>query len=227
MLSKNYSYFLIPFKIENIDKRKRQILSKEYNLTDISDRMYMMNMVRDRWRKKSIEKIEKKYYNFDLQIEKSIYEYVCHVRVRGRRVKKLNNELRFKTYREWKSYVRGKYENFESDRLIEFSRYLNQRIRSIKPNHEYKSIAVTVVLTVAFTKWMEALLNTHGDLSGMLSTCEVANLLAVVAFIGALFEYLIFYTWNYLFGDSMDENFYLDYKEIIDEIIEEKLKNIY
>lgn len=49
--------------------------------------------------------------------------------------------------------------------LMEFSRYLNQCMRNIKPEHEYGNIIAAVVMTVGVTKLFEFMLTPPVDLS--------------------------------------------------------------
>lgn len=68
-----------------------------------------------------------------LIIEQSIYYYVCCIKGKGRALRKLDKELEFELYLEWKQYIFDKYKS------IEFSRYLNQKIRNIKSDYEYRN----------------------------------------------------------------------------------------
>lgn len=173
--------------------------------------------------KRTLEYIGERWHNFDFKLEQSIYYYVCCLRGRGRTLRKLDKELKFESYQEWKQYIWDKYKSVDKDKLIEFSRYLNHRIRIIKPDHEYRNIVITVILTLVFTKLAQMDLNTKinfSDISGLVMFMLGISIIIIIL----LLSLVIFQTFLPILNDSVEENFLKDYKEIIDEIICDKEK---
>lgn len=180
------------------------------------------NMIKHKKNRKTLKEIGKRWYDFDFGLERNIYCYLCCIRVKSRKLRKLNKELKFESYQQWNKYVRNKYENFNKDILIEFSRYLNQEIRNVRPDHEYWIIAATVVLTVILTGLFDKVLNLKISFDGIsvISVIVVIFLLELLVAIPIIF--VIFQTMIPIIDSSVDENFLRDYKEIIDQLITEK-----
>lgn len=172
--------------------------------------------------KKDINEIGHKCYDFDFEQEKTIYCYLCCIHVKNKNIRKLSDELKFDMYQQWKDYVYNKYKDYKSSRLIEFSRYLNNRIRNISPCKEYLNIIFSCYITVAFTIICDRFLQFY------LSTTEVHNtshniisiVVTVVAFVG--FYNIIKVPCIPIIDNNIEENLFRDYKEIIDEIISVK-----
>lgn len=179
-------------------------------------------MIKFRKNKKTLKLIGKRWYDFDFVLERNIYCYLCCIRVKSRKLRKLNKELKFESYQQWNKYVRNKYEKFDKDSLSEFSRYLNQGIRNVRPDHEYWIIAATVILTVILTGLCDIFLKLKISFDGLsvISLIVVSFLLEFFMVIPIIF--VIFQTIKPIFDSSVDENFLKDYKEIIDVIITEK-----
>lgn len=173
--------------------------------------------------KKTLEKIGKKWHNFDLKSEKTIYCYLCCIRVGKCKLRKLDYDLRFESYLQWKKYVAYKYQNFDIDELIEFSRYLNQRIRIIKPSHEYLVITITAVISALFTRLIDSYANMQIDSINL----SMVNIIRIVLFLILIFIIVLFFAIQMLMPilqNDVEKNFLSDYKEIIDEMINEKIR---
>lgn len=183
-------------------------------------------MIKFRKNKKTLKLIGKRWYDFDFGLERNIYCYLCCIRVKSRKLRKLNKELKFESYQQWNKYVRNKYEKFDKDSLSEFSRYLNQGIRNVRPDHEYWIIAATVILTVILTGLCDIFLKLKISFDGLsvISLIVVSFLLEFLVVIPIIF--VIFQTIKPIIDSSVDENFLKDYKEIIDVIIMEKMKKL-
>lgn len=178
-------------------------------------------MINKRKSGRTLDNIGIRWYGFDFQLEKNIYCYLCSYKMKKRNLKKVNEKLRFVSYSQWKQYICTKYENYNSDELMEFSRYLNQRIRKIKPIREFIMILISVIITLVITKIFE-LIETIG-IDSVLSI--VIKGILVIAFIVIPFMFLLVDVFTHIQEDNIDEYFLKDYKEIIDEIIKSKSKN--
>lgn len=179
-------------------------------------------MIKYKKNKKTLKGIGKKWYGFDFELERNIYCYLCCIRVKNRELRKINKELKFESYKQWNTYVRNKYKNFDKDILIEFKRYLNQQIRNISPVHEYRNITATVVLTVFLTSLVDKLFSlkiSYEELSGI---SAIVAILVLELFVAIPMAFAIVQITKPIFESSVDVNFLRDYKEIIDELITEK-----
>lgn len=118
--------------------------------------------------KKSLKSIGKRWHDFDFKLEKNIYDYLCCVRTKRKIVRRLEKDnLKFESYYQRSQYIKNKYEKYDIARLLEFSRYLNQRMRLIKPIHEYWQIVTSVIITLVVTKFVEGAVSAKIDFSGL------------------------------------------------------------
>lgn len=172
--------------------------------------------------RKTLNVLGKTEYEFDFNLEKRIYMNLCHLHMKKREEKSLREELKFNTYKKWKNYVYTKYKNYDEDKLNEFSRYLNQRIRNIKPGHEYWNLLIPVIVTIFFAEGIDFLFEAEKILvqqSG--SGVEIFFLIYLLLFIGMTF-WIAWQTLVPIWNRNIEENILADYKEIIDSIINEK-----
>ena len=164
--------------------------------------------------KLSINKIGKDFYHFDYQQEEIIYKYVCCKRLKKKELEKINNNQRFDSYLQWEQYVFNKYKDFPKSKLVNFSRYLNQRIRDMKPFKEYILIVITVILTWFITAILTSLIK-GDDLSDLPSWGKIL-------YYSSAFIFIFYFICKMIIPineDNLEENLLLDYKEIIEEIL--------
>lgn len=180
---------------------------------------WLYNMKKGKRMKRSLDSIGKRWHEFDINLERNIYSYVCCAKMNGITTWRLDKNLKFETYQQWKNYIVNKYENVDKDMLVEFSRYLNQNVRNLKPTYEYWVIEATVVLTLASTKVIDIFLGTQMNFEEIYAfvAAFIFEILVVIFLI-----FVVFKTMKPLFDSNLDENFLRDYKEIIDEIIKRK-----
>lgn len=175
-------------------------------------------MPKNKRNRKTFEEIGEKWYEFDFQMEKAIYCYLCCNHVKKKLLRRLDDQLKFHSYQKWKQYIRDKYEKYNRDQLIEFSRYLNQKMRSIKPEREYFMLWIPVFATLVVTKLVDTIcmLNFQG-LNSILSFIIVDVIIIVCMLIP--FMCFVIKISKPIWNDNISENFLRDYKEIIDEMI--------
>ncbi len=168
--------------------------------------------------------VGKSRYKFEFNLEKNIYSNLCLCRIKKKELKKIENKLKFTTYSEWKHYIYNKYKDYDKEFLSEFSRYLNQGIRNIQPGREYLNLAIPIILTIVFTEFIERILEINNILSEFpLLICVIMiPILLIILFVP--FFYFIWNTLSPVWDNNIEENLFKDYKEIIDEILKEKLK---
>ncbi len=168
--------------------------------------------------KRTLDTIGKEEYNFDFQLEKDIYQNLCCIRIKKKVIKKLEQKnLKIYTYSEWKQYIYNKYKNYNEAQLLEFSKYLNQRIRNVKPFREVWDLFVTVIMTFVFVEGGKALI---GKLESFKSNDDI-----IIKYLIALIFIVITIFWVIRqviipkLDNDIEEHLYKDYKEIIDGMI--------
>lgn len=179
-------------------------------------------MSKQRKDRKTLNEIGKTEFEFDFYLERKIYMNLCHMHMKRRELMSLKEELRFSSYKGWKQYIYEKYENYSKDKLSEFSRYLNQRIRNIKPNREYWNLFIPVLLAFSLTECVKFLFETEEMVLNNSATEITVFWLIFVMTILAVLLFEIWQTITPIWKINMEENLFTDYKEIIDGILFEK-----
>lgn len=182
-------------------------------------------MIRDKKAGKNFDEIGKKWYNFDPETEKMIYRYLCCFRIKRNKLNTLHKDLRFDTYQQWKHYVCDKYSNYRNEELMEFSRYLNYERRLTISLNKYLEMIMPILISLLFAnsfgevcnKYFEIIKNTNLLYMVLLSCLGMVVIIFLI--------YQLIKTFYPMLENNIDENFYADYKEIIDEIVERKTKS--
>lgn len=75
------------------------------------------NMIINKKAGKTLDEIGKKRHDFNFKFEKAIYCYLCcnHSRIINWELRKLNSDLKFEEYRQWKNYICNKYQNYSKE----------------------------------------------------------------------------------------------------------------
>ncbi len=170
-------------------------------------------------RRMSMEKLGKEYYDFDFLEEKNIYKYLCRRHMKKNSIKKMDNNLKFETYEQWKRYIFNKYKDYQNEKLIEFSYFINQKIRDVKPRREFWNIIITIIVTLNVEKILEDISN----ISGTSILEKIGGVIALIVIIMVVVWFIIWITGR-IFDEADEENLYRDYKEVIDEMIEKNYK---
>lgn len=168
---------------------------------------------------RSLDCIGKRRYGFNFPLERDIYCYLCCVRMKKKYIKKLDTNLKFNSYCEWKQYVNNKYTNFNNEELIEFSRYLNQMSRNIKPGKEYWNLFIPVIMTIIIAKIFEIIWNRAFNSPDISLLIVAINSIILTFVVTSIMYFLVLQTFMPLWNESIRENMIKDYKEIIDEMI--------
>ena len=179
--------------------------------------------------KRTLDNIGIQKYDFDYIKQKDIYRCLCCAPGHKKVLKKLDKSLLFNSYNEWKQFIVEKYKDYDQLELIEFSRYLNQRLRNLEPVKEvwklYAAASITIVLEKViefFNRILVVVQDNSTSIYAIIAVCIVALgfILLIIVFI-----------WNFIspsWKDNFDKFLITDYREIIDEMIElkaEKMKN--
>lgn len=181
-------------------------------------------MIKNKKYKRSTIERGKRWYDFDFQLEKAIYDYLCCERVKKKMLRKLDEDQKFESYQQWKQYVLDKYQKLSAAKLTEFSRFLNQEIRDLKPSHEYWSIMGSALMAVIFTNVIDVALRTEVDFKGIPAWGIPIIIILIEIVIVLLVLFCIVQAMSPIFDNSASEGLLRDYKEIIDGIISEKDK---
>lgn len=166
---------------------------------------------------RSISKIGKRRYDFDFELELMIYRYLCCHRIKKRVLKKMDNKYKFGSYKQWKQYIHSKYEKYSLDELGEFSRYLNLKIREIKPLQQYWILMIPIVVTLAFSQLIQFFIKMYVEYSYDFFA-QIILFLSTI-FLGFIILIMIKPFLQSIFVEDFKINFLKDYKEIIDEMI--------
>ncbi len=171
----------------------------------------------------TLDKIGERRYEFDYQLEKNIYSYLCRYQRKKKNVYKLDTKLKFNTYQEWKKYICEKYSSYSQEELVEFSRFLNQKIRISSPTMTCYNLYIPICASFFIGYITDNLVTMKLDLSdlsflGALIYIFIWTLIFIAIILGIamlLFPTIFEPIWNH----DMDKNMFIDYKEIIDEML--------
>ena len=158
---------------------------------------------------------------FDLRQELHIYKYVCREKMNckeRKELKKNNKEHMYTTYAQWREYVEKKFGSYSKKELEEFSRYLNHRIRTNEPGKEYWNILISALMACVITVIMNGI---NEIISGQKMPSLLANSIYVcwgVSIVSITWFFTLKLSLGILWGENTNKNFYIDYKEIIDEM---------
>lgn len=175
---------------------------------------------------RDVNTIGKDNYGFEYRKEKNIYCHLCGINCNKKGVKRLAANEKMNTYSEWEQYVSKKYEEYPVQKLKEFSRYLNQRIRNLKPNQAYWNIILPILLTLIVTEGFNFLMNL-----GVIEQKESIIVSASVFFqmflayfivtlmVSGILIFLLVKVITPIWENHTEEKILEDYKEIIDNMI--------
>lgn len=164
----------------------------------------------------------KQNYDFDYSEELVIYKFLCGERITRKQYIKLekNKELIF-TYVDWEKRIKEKYSCYYIDILKEFSRYLNHRLRMNSPQKEY----INSVLSAVVASIIAGVLSQQSEILAGIGVSIYGFILELVVAVsmGIAGTYFVTKMLLGIFDDyTTKENFFRDYKEIVDNIIKEK-----
>lgn len=166
-------------------------------------------------------------YDFNFRHEINIYSYLYGTHTDIKIENELEEQLKFDYYNDWKKYIQNKYDSYDSEKLMEFSRYLEHRIGRGKPERGYWNIVISAIMSlvtmVVADKVFDMLrIETAG---GVISTILCYLIVAILIFIAfVLVAYIMIKLLIPLLDSNTKENFFIDYREIIESMVEEKVK---
>lgn len=178
-------------------------------------------MVKRKNRKSFIHENGVENYDFDFNKEIRRYLFFCGEQMTRKQWKLLKSDEKFYSYTEWKSYVKNKYSNYPVEGLREFSRYLNHRLRKTSPTREFISPCVSAICSCILTFHFTEIFNKEFDNLTMI--VGIITIFVIAACFSSNISWLVVKISELFFDNSIKENFFKDYKEIIDSIIKEKV----
>lgn len=174
--------------------------------------------------KRTLYMIGKEMYDFDMSEEIEIYFYVCCQKNMNKK-EKIKEEYKFNSYLSWRNYIIQKYKDWDIDRLINFSRFLNQLKRNKKAHLSICNMMLPVLFTIFLSSCFSFILNLDFKDVIVRNYIEfiILGIIIFVLIIFALFilAYMVKEIIEPVYSFDMEGNFYADYKEIVDDIIKE------
>lgn len=208
----SYQTWLIGFEYNYFEYAKAVDLVKEA----LYDQECSKRLEKKRWiislkRKNSLKENS---FDFKLELEIKIYKYLWYKKAKG-----LEKKYRFESYNKWKNYITNKYSGFSIERLQEFDRWLNQKIRLRKPNHEYSKACITALISCFFTILLDTYSSTIEAVEQMSIAVRMGGIVIVLIVIFCAVLFVTDKLYCFWFDDDVTIALYEDYKEIIDEMI--------
>ena len=176
-------------------------------------------------KRKNINHVGKENYDFEYESERDIYYYLCCRRIKRKRLKAMSENVMFDSYMQWKQYIYDKCADYPNEKLFEFSKYLNQRIRNIKPEREYFAIVCPIFLTLLLSQFPEIIEGLHKIELQDVPFSVVIFLVIFTCMMMIPIIYFIYRIVSPIWDSHDDENFLMDYKEIIDCLLKERKKD--
>ena len=161
--------------------------------------------------KRRITKHILEMFLFDVKKEQVIYAYLCKKRLNRKQKRLLQDEIRFKSYQAWETYIIAKYEELSKENLIEFSKVLNMLLRESRKFDEYSRNMWIAYISASFSALITAYLSEV--------VIKIALIFTII-FLPFILSFLIIYVYKY-FGTE-EVYFIEDVKNIIDKMVENK-----
>lgn len=180
-------------------------------------------MFKQKKTKRNLDSIGKVQYGFNLEYEKGIYLHACTYHMTKKQKEALEEKHKFNTHQEWREYIRNKYAYMGKVGLERFSRYLNQKARTVELNNSYFVLCISAALSVLLAELLKFLfvenlpVEYDGSWQSWLKILGYTLLCVGSVFfaVGVVFKRTADETYNY----GVEKNLIIDYKEVIDEMI--------
>lgn len=165
-------------------------------------------------RKSSIEQVGREKYSFDKKEELLKYRYLCCVRLSRREWKKCKRINMPYSFQEWADDIKGKYFRYNTAQLEEFTRYLELGIR----NHNINKESDNIIYAALASGIIAVILQQVMVLENLSISIFVINMLCMVS----LVAFVVAVIYVSMRNIKIEQNMYLDYQKIINQIIKEK-----
>ena len=174
--------------------------------------------------KRQLDKIGKEKYDFDIKEEIKYYNYLSCSYMKEKDIKNIDDKYKFDSYKKWKQYIYNKYIEYRSDELIEVSRYFNQRIRNTELNRTNWTFFIPILLTIIIGKMFEIVIDINWG--GFLKLPILGMVIGWIIYLLIYFVFVVLPTFYMIkraitpiFVCNTEKYLFVDYKEIVDEMI--------
>lgn len=160
-------------------------------------------------------------FDFDYRKELSIYYFVKGERLSRGRMKLVDGEKKFNTHEEWKNYIKKKYNRLSVNELEEFRKYIQHVKRRRQPVLDFSSSYFSSILSV-FGSYLvtEKFVDVKPETEKIIAFIAYVILFMVIFItIACLLKACI----SSLTADGVENGFFTDYQEVMDEMINEKV----
>lgn len=145
--------------------------------------------------------------------EKVIYAYLCKDKLDKEQKKLLTDEMKFENFHSWEQYIINRYKAYSKPSLIEFSKFLNKKLREAKNHNNYMQGIAMAYISGMFTVSFPLLLPDKFENISTLSGTLVPGIIMIIIVI----------VQSYWFYEQMRSvYFFEDVKDIIDKMIKER-----
>lgn len=178
--------------------------------------------------KRTIYTVGKENFEFDYSKEKKIYSFLWGLKIRKREVRQLLDNEKMNSHAEWCSYIHNKYKDYSDEKLKEFSKFLSQRIKTLKPHIEISNITVPIMMTLIIDSIFELLTDlaiTDSTENIVLFASTFWGLFIALLVLLFVFVMLISNVISPFWDNNIEELLLTDYREVIDNLIKGKEEN--
>lgn len=165
-----------------------------------------------------------KNYGFNFKKEFNKYLFLCGERIKKSQWKKLDDNDKFYTYEQWETSIKTKYSVYSIKALEQFYKYLNHCQRKVQPDKEFINPYISALFTLIMTFFVTVLCAKTISEEQFSLDCEfLIKFVLLLIIVSVILSLVIKLGIKSFTNKSIEYDFYSDYKEIIDNIIKEKL----
>ena len=161
-------------------------------------------------------------YNYNREF--TIYNFLCGQEIKGKELKKIPADKKFRTYSAWEDYVKSLYQNGPLSELGEFIKYLNFRKRMDSVSNMLTHNLLIPLMIMLLSVWVVPVLYNIPQSCPKIDNFGISLLILLLQFglvIGSIVLIMIMVSKAVLNSKQVGV-FYEDYMKIIDRIIADK-----
>lgn len=170
--------------------------------------------------KRNLNNLGVYYYGFNDKQERDIYTYLCRGFMDKSTKKTLKSDNKFESKNQWERYIINKYKQFSDDKLKDFSDYLNQKKRNMGVLKKEADIIIAVLLTLITEKIFDSIMDIFGIKYYNIDVIIFQYIMIII--LAIIYIYCIYTFISKLQSVIIKENFYSDYKRVIDCMIDKR-----
>lgn len=167
-------------------------------------------------------KVGRDRFDFDRKEEFVKYKYLCCESMKKKEWKKCN-DLPY-SYCKWSQEIKNKYVKYNLQQLEELKRYLELCIRKKSVFQDASNLVYAALTAAAFTMILDKIvipIVINNDYRN-------SSIVYIIVFVLVLFliMYIVHSVLSTMKVDSLEKYMYCDYKEIIEEVMADKRKEM-